>query len=228
MVRTRFASFRNRLARRPAAPDAAEAERDEGGPPRPRLVVGLGNPDAEYRGTRHNVGVWCVELLASRHGQQLARGRKAWTATIDVDGRRLHLARPRAYVNQSGGPVAAELARLKLRRQDLLVIYDELDLPLGQLRIRPHGGHGGHNGMRSLIGALGEGDFPRIRIGIDRPYDHGVPVRDPDRVADWVLSQPNRSDREALEIAVAAAADAVELALREGIEIAMNRLNPSG
>ena len=82
--------------------------------------------------------------------------------------------------------------------------------------------------MRSVIGALGEGDFPRIRIGIDRPYDDGVPVRDPDRVADWVLSQPNRSDREALEVAVAAAADAVELALREGIEIAMNRLNPSG
>ena len=233
MLRRRFSNFRERLARprRPeGAGDAEPAEATEppAGPVRPRLVVGLGNPDSEYRGNRHNVGAWCVELLAKRRGTKLKRERRAWSATVDLDGRALHLAWPCAYVNESGRPVASELARLGLRRQELLVIYDELDLPLGQLRIRPHGGHGGHNGMRSLLDALGGGDFPRIRVGIDRPYDDGKPVRDPERVAAWVLSNPPPREREALDAAVARAADAVELAALEGIEVAMTRLNASG
>ena len=213
---------------------AAARRREEAGeappgaePRCPVLIVGLGNPGPEYANTRHNVGAWCVRLLAERHGARLERTGRVDTATVVVDGRPLHLARPRAYVNESGGPVAGEARRLHVDRSLILVVYDELDLPLGQVRIRPHGGHGGHNGMRSLISALGGGEFMRIRIGIDRPYDNGAPVRDPDRIAAWVLSAPSRSDRQVLDEAVALAADAILLATREGIDIAMNRYNPS-
>jgi PTH1 family peptidyl-tRNA hydrolase len=228
-LRRRFAGFRDRLGgpRSPAAEPEVE-QREPGEPLRPRLVVGLGNPGPEYRDTRHNVGAWCIERLAARHGRKLERDKRVWRATIEVDGRPLHLASPRTFYNESGAAVAAELRRLRLARGQLLVVYDEIDLPVAQVRIRPHGGHGGNNGMRSLLGALGGGDFPRIRIGIDRPYDEGAPVRDPDRVADWVLSKPGREERAALDAAVETVADAVELAAREGIEVAMSRLNRSG
>jgi PTH1 family peptidyl-tRNA hydrolase len=128
-------------------------------------------------------------------------------------------------MNESGPPVAAEVRRLRIDPSQLIVIYDELDLPVGKTRMRLQGGHGGNNGMRSLIGALGTTEFPRIRIGIDRPYDDGRPVRDPDRVADWVLSAPSAGDRRALEAAVEAVADAIEHAAREGVAAAMNALN---
>lgn len=229
-LRRRFAAFRARLREAPrhdAAPEEPE-EAPSGEGVRPRLVVGLGNPGAEYRGTRHNAGAFCIERLATRYGAQLARDRRVLHATIEIDGHTLHLATPRSYYNESGPAIAAELRRLRLLRDALLVVYDEIDLPLARVRMRPHGGHGGNNGMRSIIGSLGGGDFPRIRIGIDRPYDDGKPVRDPDRVADWVLGKPGREEREALEAAVEAAADAVELAVRESVEAAMRSLHDGG
>ncbi len=229
-LRRRFATFRAR--RREAPPPALEAaearEAAAGEPSRPRLVVGLGNPGAEYRGTRHNAGASCIERLAARHGVQLSRDGRVRRASIEIDGQTLHLASPRSYYNESGPAVAAELRRLGLLRDALLVVYDEIDLPLARVRMRPHGGHGGNNGMRSILGALGGGDFPRIRIGIDRPYDDGAPVRDPDRVADWVLGKPGRAEREALDAAIEAAADAVELAVRESVEAAMRGLRAAG
>lgn len=229
-LRRRFAAFRNRLREAPG--HDAEAEAPGAAPAgeslRPRLVVGLGNPGAEYRGTRHNAGAWCIERLAARHGAQLERDRRVLRATIEIDGHTLHLATPRSYYNESGPAVAAELRRLRLLRDALLVVYDEIDLPLARVRMRPQGGHGGNNGMRSIIGSLGGGDFPRIRVGIDRPYDDGKPVRDPDRVADWVLGTPGREERDALEAAVEAAADAVEAAVREGVDAAMRSLHDAG
>lgn len=210
-----------------AASDDRAAEgrgaRAGGAPLRPRAVVGFGNPGAEYAQTRHNVGAWCVRELARRGRAHFERHGKVESATVDVDGHALHLLRPRAYVNESGPPIAAELRRLKVAPAELLALYDELDLPLGQVRIRLSGGHGGHNGMRSLIATLGGGEFARIRIGIDRPYEDGRPVRDPERVADWVLARPSAAEREALDAAVARAADAVLLAVREGVELAMRR-----
>ena len=230
-LRRRFAAFRDRLREAPRHdPEAGDGEPDEapaGEPLRPRLVVGLGNPGAQYRGTRHNAGAWCVERLAARGGAKLSREGRVLRASIEIDGRTLHLATPRGYYNESGPAVAAELRRLGLLRDALLVVHDEIDLPLARLRMRPHGGHGGNNGMRSIIGALGGGDFPRIRIGIDRPHDDGKPVRDPDRVADWVLGTPAREERETLEAAVEAAADAVEAAVRDGVEAAMRGLPPA-
>ena len=241
-LRRRFAAFRDRLAAPPAEPGEAvpDGGADESAePPRPRLVVGLGNPGAEYRGTRHNVGMAVIERLAERGGAKLARDARVWRATIEVEGRPLHLAAPRGWYNESGPAVASELRRLRLARGELLVVYDDIDMALARVRMRPHGGHGGNNGMRSILGALGGGDFPRIRIGIDRPYDpdpddpdgassRGRPVRDPDRVADWVLSRPPPAERAALDAAIGEAADAVELAAVEGVEAAMNRLNRRG
>ena len=233
MLRRQFSNFRERLSavRRPqgVAGDSIPHESQSLlTTVRPKLVVGLGNPGPEYGDTRHNVGAWCVALLAERHGQTLKRDRRVWSGLIDLDGITLHLAQPRAYVNESGPSVASELARLGLRHEELIVVYDELDLPLGQLRIRVHGGHGGHNGMRSLLETLGGGNFPRIRIGIDRPYEDGKPVRTPDEVAEWVLSKPSLQERASLDAAVARAADAIELAAYKGLEVSMDRFNSDG
>ncbi len=191
----------------------------------PALVVGLGNPGNEYSGTRHNVGVWCVRELARRHGVKLERHGRFESAAIEVGSATIHIGRPRAYMNESGPPIATELRRLKLPRTRLLVVYDEIDLRVGQVRIRLEGGHGGNNGMRSIIAAVRGTDFPRIRVGIDRPYDDGRPVRDPERVAAWVLARPSEDDRKILDAAVQSVADAIELAAVEGVELAMNRYN---
>jgi len=224
-MRQRFDSFREAVRRRPALPPP-DGEFGEGdGLQRPAFVVGLGNPGEKYASTRHNVGAWCIRALLKRHGGQLSREGRMEVATVTIEGRRVVLGRPRSYMNESGPPVAAELRRLKLHPRQLLVIYDELDLPVARVRMRASGGHGGNNGMRSLIGAIGSQEFARIRIGIDRPYDDGQPVRDPDRVAAWVLSRPTGEDRARLEAAVERAADAIEDAVREGVEVAMNRVN---
>ncbi|MXW35036.1 MAG: aminoacyl-tRNA hydrolase [Chloroflexi bacterium] len=238
-LRRRFAAFRDRLGPprgEPADRAPEDAADDSGEAVRPRLIVGLGNPGPEYRGTRHNVGMWTIQRLAERHGAELARDTRVWRATVEVDGRPLHLAASRSWYNESGPAVASELRRLRLRRTQLLVIYDDIDMAVARVRMRPHGGHGGNNGMRSILDALGGGDFPRVRIGIDRPYDpdpddpdeehsRGRPVRDPDRVADWVLSRPPPEERAALDAAIRDVADAIELAAVEGVEAAMNRLN---
>jgi len=225
-MRQRFAAFRDRVLR-PQPRQSPPPTDEPGRVPRPTLVVGLGNPGGEYGNTRHNVGAWCVSLLARRHAARLQRHGQVDRATIEVRGHALHLARPRAMVNASGSPVAAEARRLGLRPDQLLVVFDDLDLPVGQLRIRPHGGHGGHNGVRSLLDALGDNGFARVRIGIDRPYDAGRPVRDPDRIAEWVLSSPGAEERARLDEAVALAAEAIELATIEGVEAAMSAFNPS-
>lgn len=240
--RDRFADFREEPT--PPAPAAtsatpatpgAPAPRERGRPPaprpeptRPELVIGLGNPGADYAAHRHNVGAWCVALLARRHHAQFARQGRMDAAEITIDGRRLGIARPRAYMNESGPAIAAEVRRRDVDLSRVLVIYDDLDLPAGRVRLRLQGGHGGNNGMRSIIASLRTSEFPRVRIGIDRPYDSGQPVRDPDRIADWVLSPPSPADRRLLEAAVERVADAVELAVRVGLEVAMERLNAEG
>jgi PTH1 family peptidyl-tRNA hydrolase len=157
---------------------------------------------------------------------QLQRHGRVDRASIEVAGHPVTIARPRAMMNVSGPPIAAELNRLGLRPQQLLLIYDDLDLPVGRLRLRASGGSGGNNALKSIIGALGGStDFPRLRIGIDRPYDDGRPVRDPERIADWVLSDPSRADRDLLEAATVRAVEVSEVAAREGIEAAMRLAN---
>ena len=120
---------------------------------------------------------------------------------------------------------AAALKHAGVPAERTLVVYDELDLPMGRIRVKAKGGHGGHNGIRSIAGAIGSSDFPRIRVGIGRPFVDGEPVWDPDVVALWVLSDPPPQEAKTLQQAVARAAQAVELMLADGVETAMNRYN---
>lgn len=220
----RFGAFR-----RGAGTGPRSLEPDPEAPaPYPQLIVGLGNPGDRYAATRHNVGAWCVALLARQAGTGLTQQQRVDAASVVIAGTRVHIAQPRSFMNESGPPVAAELRRLGLTRDQLLVIYDEIDLPIGDLRIRPHGGHGGHNGMRSIIDAVGGKEFARIRIGIDRPHDdEGRPIRDPERVSGWVLGRPPAAERERLDQSVERAAAAALCAATDGIELAMNRYHVS-
>ncbi len=183
-----------------------------------KLIVGLGNPGRRYQGTRHNVGARVIDALVRRHGVTLREDGWAEVGTLRLDGRRAVLARPQTYVNVSGTAVADLRRRHRVALEHLLVIYDDLDLPVGQVRVRSLGGHGGHNGMRSIIEALGKQTFPRLRIGIGRP-----PVSiDP---AEYVLSRFSAAEAPAVEEAVERGADAVELFIRRGIEATMNAFN---
>ena len=137
---------------------------------RSKLVVGLGNPGRQYAMTRHNVGFWCVDHLAEEWSISMSgRRRHAAIWEGEIDGVPVALAKPRTYVNKSGAAVTSLMARYRATAEDLLVIYDDMDLAAGKLRLRARGSAGGHNGMRSIVGALGTQDFVRLRIGIGRP-----------------------------------------------------------
>jgi len=183
-----------------------------------KLIVGLGNPGRRYRGTRHNIGRWVVETLAQRCRAAFRQEGWAEVAASTLDGQRVLLALPQTYVNVSGTAVADLRRRHRLPLENLLVVYDDLDLPVGQIRLRAQGGHGGHNGMRSIIDALGETAFPRLRIGIGRPPAGVEP-------AEYVLARFAPAEMDLVEGAVARAADAVEVYVRRGIEPAMATFN---
>ena len=183
-----------------------------------KLIVGLGNPGRRYQGTRHNIGARVIDTLARRHHVALREEGWADVGALTLDGARVLLARPQTYVNVSGTAVADLRRRHRLPLENLLVAFDDLDLPVGQIRLRAKGGHGGHNGMRSIIEALGSEEFARLRVGIARPPE-GV---DP---ADYVLSRFSKEEQAQLDEAVKRAADAVEAFVRRGIEAAMSAFN---
>ena len=187
--------------------------------------MGLGNPGPFYSHNRHNVGYWCVNRLARLHGIPLKAKRLATTGEGAIGDVPVVLAKPRTFVNRSGSAVAALLRNFKLERERMLVVCDDLDLPVGRLRLRSGGGHGGQKGLRSIMATIGSGDFARLRVGIGRPQVDGQPTRDPEAVADYVLGDPAPRDAEALQAAVAQAAEAVETVLQDGLEAAMNRYN---
>jgi PTH1 family peptidyl-tRNA hydrolase len=189
------------------------------------LVVGLGNPGASYAGHRHNVGSLVVAALAQRMGSSF-RAHKVGRAEV-VEGRltppgspgpRVVLARPRTYMNESGGPVKQLATFYKVPPERIVVIHDELDLPFATMRIKLGGGDNGHNGLRSVRGALATGDFYRVRIGIGRP-----PGRQD--VSDFVLSDYTAAERKDVPLQVGLAADAVESLLTEGLERTQGRFN---
>ncbi|MBN1657752.1 MAG: aminoacyl-tRNA hydrolase [Anaerolineae bacterium] len=184
------------------------------------LVVGLGNPGATYARHRHNVGFFIVDALARAHGLSFARDKdaRAHVATGQVAGTRVILAKPQTYMNLSGRTAGRLLRAHGVPIECLLVVYDDLDLPLGRLRLRAEGGSGGHKGMRSIQEVLGTQSFPRLRVGIDRP-PAGV---DP---ADYVLQPFAASDRPLLDAVVDRAVTAVECWLAEGVTAAMDRFN---
>ncbi len=185
-----------------------------------KLIVGLGNPGIEYQFTPHNLGFLAVDRLAERWRLEIKnRYCQALTARATVGEETVLLAKPETYMNLSGLAVRGLVEKYEVRpEQDLIVIYDELDLPFGALRIRPRGGTAGHNGMESILGALGTEQFLRVRLGI--APDHKVSDG-----AGYVLSQFRRSQYKALDEVLDTAADAVEMILREGAAAAMNRFN---
>ncbi len=192
------------------------------GTPWDLLVLGLGNPGDRYAGTRHNVGADVVAELARRHdGPLKADGRaNALVAEVRIDGRRVALAVPTTYMNDSGQAAAPLVRRYGIddpRR--LVVVHDELDLEPGRIKVKDGGGLAGHNGLRSIDAHLHTPDFVRIRMGI------GKPPGGPDRGADWVLNKVPKRQREELDVMVAEAADAVEVILADGPEAAMQRFN---
>jgi PTH1 family peptidyl-tRNA hydrolase len=185
----------------------------------PYLIAGLGNPGREYRETRHNVGFMALDRLAERLGVSFARlEAKALFTRAEYQGRRLLLAKPQTYMNLSGQAVGSLLRYYKAPLGNLLVIYDDVDLPLGALRMRPAGGSAGQKGMRSIIERLGVETFPRLRIGIGRP---------PGRMdaAVYVLQEFARGEQETIGAALDRAADAALKFVVDGLEAAMNQFN---
>lgn len=184
------------------------------------LVVGLGNPGREYARTRHNMGFMLVDMLARKLGVTVEKPLfKAFTGKADISGKSIVLAKPQTFMNLSGNSVAALMNWFKIPVSELIVIYDDLDLPPGKIRIRPGGGHGGHKGMVSIMENLGAGDFPRIRIGIGRPQH-------PDyEVSDWVLGTLSGEEEKLVQEALERAAEAVMALVREGVDASMNRFN---
>jgi PTH1 family peptidyl-tRNA hydrolase len=183
--------------------------------------VGLGNPGAEFAGSRHNAGADTVLVVAARHGGRLRRGREhALVDEVRVDGRRLALAFPQTYMNDSGRAVGPLVRRYGIEDLDrLVVVHDELDLPVGKLQVKAGGGLAGHNGLRSIKAHLHTDGFTRVRIGIGKPpggKEGGV---------DHVLAAPSKRVRAELAVSIELAADAVESILAEGVVAAQNRFN---
>ena len=192
-----------------------------GGPPAPRdlIVVGLGNPGSEYARTRHNLGFRCIDRIASEYSISLSRRhRTALIGEGTVEGLPIALAKPRTYVNRSGQAVAYLLARYRAPPARLLVIFDDIALPLGKIRLRPDGSAGGHNGARSITEAIGTQAFPRLRVGI------GAPPQGADQI-EHVLGEMPEEELEVVNEAVERAAKAAVGVLIDGITSTMNRFN---
>ena len=188
-----------------------------------KIVVGLGNPGKQYEDTRHNVGWMVLDRLAERAGW--TGHAKARDAAATVHGRYngldLMLVKPTTYMNLSGVAVRKVLARQRAPLDDLLIVYDDFDLPLGKLRLRGEGSAGTHNGMRSIIGELGNQKFARLRVGIGEPLRHN-----PDRAAiDHVLTRFGAAEKRVLNVVIDAAADAIEDWARDGAYKAANKWN---
>ena len=185
-----------------------------------KLIVGLGNPGIEYQFTPHNMGFLAVDRIAERWGMRVNnRNCRAQTARGRLGGNEVVLAKPETYVNLSGSSVRELIREYQAQpEQDLILLYDELDLPFGTLRVRPRGRSAGHNGVESVLGALGTEEVIRVRMGVAPDY----PISDGAR---YVLSQFKKSQYPVVDQVLDSAAEAVEVILSEGVGAAMNRFN---
>ncbi|MFD7654583.1 aminoacyl-tRNA hydrolase [Actinosynnema sp. NPDC059797] len=183
------------------------------------LVVGLGNPGPKYEGNRHNVGFLVLDVLADRVGGRF-KAHKGGAEVLEgrLAGRRVVLAKPRGYMNTSGGPVAGTAKFYKVPPASIIVVHDELDLPFGTVRLKLGGGENGHNGLRSITKSLGTKDYHRVRFGIDRPPGRMDP-------ADYVLRDFSVVERKELAFELDRTADAVEALLELGLEGAQNKVH---
>ncbi len=184
-----------------------------------KIIVGLGNPGKKYERTRHNAGFLAVDEIAeSLHVEVSQEKYHALVGRARIDSEEIILAKPQTYMNDSGRAASAIMRGTYATAADLIVIHDELDLPLGAVRVKTGGGHGGHNGLRSLIEHLGSADFIRVRVGIGKPE----PRMD---AADYVLSPFLASERQAADEAVRQAANAAMAVVSQGVTKAMNLIN---
>jgi PTH1 family peptidyl-tRNA hydrolase len=184
-----------------------------------RLIVGLGNPDPEYQWTPHNLGFMTVDELANRNGIRVERPEgKALVGRGKIAGEEVLLAKPQTYMNLSGISVRELLGRYELDLDDLLVLWDEVQLPLGTIRIHPDGSAGSHNGAKSVISAVGTQEFARVRLGCGP--DHPLNSR-----KEHVLRPMKKAELEAASEMIGEAGDAVEMILTKGIDAAMNKYN---
>ena len=184
------------------------------------LIVGLGNPDRKYQNTRHNAGFIAVDEIARQLDVSIDRSKfDALTADVTIGGKRALLMKPQTYMNLSGVAVEKAASFYKIPPENVLVIYDDVSLPVGKLRVRPTGSAGGHNGIKNIIAHLGTQDFPRVKIGTGAPAGGGA------EMVDWVIGVPSQAERkilvESFERAIQAAADIIE----NGCQKAMNDYN---
>ncbi len=188
-------------------------------PPQVFLIAGLGNPGREYQQTRHNAGFMFANALAEKVGITFSRMEmKAIVAKTRIEGYQVVLAKPQTYMNRSGQAVSSLVRFYKIPLNGLLVVYDDVDLPFGAVRMRPGGGAGGHNGMRSIIQSLGSQDFPRLRIGVNRPPGQMD-------AADYVLQDFTMVEQKELGEIFSHAIDAAMLFITQGLDMAMNNAN---
>lgn len=187
-----------------------------------QALVGLGNPGPHYAETRHNAGTWFVQAFCDEQGitiQKEARGFKGFWGEYHQNAQRLRLMIPNVFMNLSGDPVRGFLNFYKIPPKQLLVVHDELDLPLGTLRLKQGGGHGGHNGLRDIINKLGTSDFARLRIGIGRPIHSGQDV------ADFVLEKPSKNEKEEIMISIKQALACISPLVSGYWELAVQQLH---
>jgi len=182
------------------------------------LIVGLGNPGAEYERTRHNAGFWFVDALT--HGELRKEARfHGLCGDLQIGSQSCRLLEPQTFMNRSGRAVAAMIGYYRLGVDDILVVHDEIDLPPGVVRFKRGGGHGGHNGLRDIIAALGGNkDFLRLRLGVGRPVNR-------DQVIDYVLHKPSKGEQVSIDHAIADAMDVLPFAVDGDLDRAMHRLH---
>lgn len=191
-----------------------------------RLIVGLGNPGEAYANSRHNIGFKCVNYFAREHGIRFDKRRgQAEVGSGTVEGREVVLAKPQTFVNRSGESVRALVRRFGVRLENLVVIQDDLDLPLGKIRIRPGGSAAGHKGIGSIIEHVGSREFPRIRIGIGRPMVEEGSSASEEEIIEWVLSGFTEEEGETVAQVIPRVSEAIGCLLKEGVKAAMNRFN---
>jgi peptidyl-tRNA hydrolase, PTH1 family len=190
-----------------------------------KLIVGLGNPGFLYARNRHNIGFMCVSQLAKVYRIDFDRKQgHARTGIGNIGRQKVVMARPQTYMNASGEAVGALLKRLDISPADLIVIHDDLDLPVGKIRLRLGGSSGGHKGIESIIAHIGTQDFYRTRVGIGRPEADSTPVKE-EAVIDYVLSDFTRDERKIIDETIPKVSEAIAFLLSKGIAAAMNRYN---
>ncbi len=190
----------------------------------PQLIVGLGNPEPKYDQTRHNIGFAAVDALARSWQITLSDNRKYQGVFGEGEGPKadkIRLLKPLTYMNRSGQSIRAVIDWFKLPPESVLVIYDDMDLPMGRVRLRLSGSAGGHNGMKSAIAHLSTQDFPRLRIGIGRPQSD---IKDPDTIS-YVLGRFSAAEAKLMSKVLQVVVEAVEFSLRQGVEKTMSRYN---